>query len=57
MKALEDAAIEGEVHTHVDPCGRLYCDRCPAEDCPIRRAPLQAQEAFTLDEATSPGPT
>lgn len=57
VKALKEAGIEGEVHTHVDPCGRLYCDRCPAESCPIRRVPFQTQDAFTLDEATSAGPT
>jgi divalent metal cation (Fe/Co/Zn/Cd) transporter len=55
-RALEDGRIEGEVHTHVDPCGRLYCDRCPAEDCAIRMAPKTADPTFTLDEATAAGP-
>lgn len=55
-RALEEARIEGEVHTHVDPCGRLYCERCPAEACPIRRAPRATGAAFTLDEATAAGP-
>jgi len=55
-KALEDGRIEGEVHTHVDPCGRLYCSRCPAESCAIRVAPKTAESAFTLDEATAAGP-
>jgi cation diffusion facilitator family transporter len=56
-KALEEGGIEGEVHTHVDPCGRLYCDRCPAESCGIRRAPQSTGAAFTLEEATAAGPT
>jgi cation diffusion facilitator family transporter len=55
-KALQAAAIEGEVHTHVDPCGRLYCDRCPAVDCAIRRAAKTADATFTLAEATAAGP-
>ena len=55
-RALEEARIEGEVHTHVDPCGRLYCERCPAEACPIRRAPRATGATFTLDEATAAGP-
>jgi cation diffusion facilitator family transporter len=55
-RVLEEAGIEGEVHTHVDPCGRLYCGRCPAESCAIRQAPLAADAAFILDEATAAGP-
>jgi len=55
-RALLDGNIEGEVHTHVDPCGRLYCDRCPAECCTIRRAPKTARTTFILEEATAIGP-
>jgi cation diffusion facilitator family transporter len=55
-QALEAGQIEGEMHTHVDPCGRMYCDRCPAECCLIRRAPKTAGTTFTLEEATAPGP-
>jgi cation diffusion facilitator family transporter len=55
-KALVDGEIEGEVHTHVDPCGRLYCDRCPAQDCAIRQVPKTAGTTFILEEATAEGP-
>jgi len=55
-QALEAGRIEGEVHTHVDPCGRLYCERCPLEACTIRRAPKTAAVAFILEEATAAGP-
>ena len=55
-KALEDGRIEGEVHTHVDPCGRLYCDRCPVEGCAIRQAPKTNDAVFVMDEATAAGP-
>ncbi len=55
-KALLAGTIEGEVHTHVDPCGRMYCDRCPVADCAIRQAPKTADTAFLLEEATAEGP-
>jgi cation diffusion facilitator family transporter len=55
-RALEDGGIEGEVHTHVDPCGRMYCDRCPAADCAIRLAPKTAGTTLTMEEATAEGP-
>ena len=55
--ALLEGGIEGEVHTHVDPCARLYCDRCAADPCPIRTAPKTSDSPFTLDEATALGPT
>jgi divalent metal cation (Fe/Co/Zn/Cd) transporter len=55
-RALAEGAIEGEVHTHVDPCGRMYCDRCPLEACAIRQAPKTADGAFLLEEATAEGP-
>ena len=56
VRSLREAGVEGEVHTHVDPCGRLYCDRCPAESCSIRRAPRTASNPLTLEEATAAGP-
>lgn len=55
-RALREAGVEGEVHTHVDPCGRLYCDRCPADPCAIRRVQKTIPNTFTLDEATAAGP-
>lgn len=26
----------GELHLHVDPCRRVYCEQCPDKICPIR---------------------
>ena len=56
-KSLLAGGIEGEVHTHVDPCARLYCDRCPVEPCAIRRVNKTADGTFTLEDATAMGPT
>jgi divalent metal cation (Fe/Co/Zn/Cd) transporter len=55
-RALVEGNIEGEVHTHVDPCGRMYCDRCPVADCAIRLAPKSVDGTFILKEATALGP-
>ena len=55
-QALATGDIEGEVHTHVDPCDRLYCDRCPAPDCAIRQIPKTGDATFILEEATAAGP-
>lgn len=56
VRTLAAADIEGEVHTHVDPCGRLYCDRCPLEACTIRVTPKTRETTFVLEEATAAGP-
>ncbi len=56
IKVLREANIEGEVHTHVDPCMRLYCDRCPAPDCPIRRNAQTHGTDITAEDATAQGP-
>ncbi|HEX9082842.1 MAG TPA: cation diffusion facilitator family transporter, partial [Holophagaceae bacterium] len=56
QNALQLADVEGEVHTHVDPCGRLYCERCPAPECPIRQSPGQPTRVLTHEEATASGP-
>ena len=53
---LREAGVEGELHTHVDPCGRLFCDRCPLADCAIRVAPRTREAFLTLEEAVAPGP-
>jgi cation diffusion facilitator family transporter len=56
IRVLKEAGIEGEVHTHVDPCMRLYCDRCPAADCAIRRSPQSRDTEITPEDATAQGP-
>jgi len=36
---LEVAGIEGELHTHVDPCVKTFCDQCEVDPCPVRAQP------------------
>ena len=52
---VEAAAIEGELHTHVDPCHQEYCPQCAVEACPLRLAPKTEDHAITLEQALSPG--
>lgn len=35
-EVLEAAQMNGEFHSHVDPCMQLYCAHCRAEDCAQR---------------------
>lgn len=54
--ALLEAGIEGELHTHVDPCAQLFCERCPLPDCPIRKVPMESLRDLNMEEAVSQGP-
>jgi len=46
---------ESQIHTHVDPCEREYCDECPASECAIRRSPFIARKPLSFDAAVKPG--
>jgi cation diffusion facilitator family transporter len=54
-EVLKEAALEGELHTHVDPCLQAFCSQCGVADCPIRRQPQTGDARITLEEAVSPG--
>lgn len=45
---------EGELHFHLDPCRRAYCEVCDLENCPIRQKPFKKRLSFTLEELTDP---
>jgi cation diffusion facilitator family transporter len=51
---LAEYPNEGELHLHLDPCRRAYCEVCDLADCPIRRKPFVKRLSFTLDELTDP---
>lgn len=36
-KVLNDLNLEGEFHSHLDPCRRQYCESCVLENCPVRK--------------------
>jgi hypothetical protein len=53
---LREAALEGELHTHVDPCLKAFCAMCDVDPCPLRQKPLSQPTRITLDQAVAPGP-
>lgn len=46
---LRSMGLEGEFHSHVDPCRRAHCASCQVVDCPVRRVPFQSRERLTLE--------
>jgi cation diffusion facilitator family transporter len=53
---IDAAGLEGELHTHIDPCQQSWCGRCGVTDCPIRQEPHSAPFPITLEAATGVGP-
>jgi len=53
---VEAAGMEGELHTHIDPCQREWCRQCVVEACPIRREPPVAPVPITYETAIGAGP-
>ncbi|MEK7382083.1 MAG: cation diffusion facilitator family transporter [Elusimicrobiota bacterium] len=49
---IDAAGLEGEVHTHIDPCRRKYCSGCTDAACPIRLLPHAGYNSITKEEAT-----
>jgi cation diffusion facilitator family transporter len=43
----------GEVHFHIDPCRRLYCQYCDYQNCPVRKEEFKFKRKISLDELTS----
>ena len=55
-QVLAVTGINGEFHTHMDPCGKHYCSTCSVADCPIRLAAFESSTDFTIDSVTAQGP-
>jgi len=53
---LAEANLVGELHTHVDPCLRAFCDQCELDACPVRQNAQIHECKITFDEAVAPGP-
>lgn len=51
IKAYE---FDGEMHLHLDPCRRAYCQMCDLQNCPVRVEPFVKRLEFTLEELTDP---
>jgi cation diffusion facilitator family transporter len=53
---IKEVAIEGELHTHVDPCLKAFCAQCEVTACPVRVKPQVYDCKITFDQAVAPGP-
>jgi cation diffusion facilitator family transporter len=51
LRALQQLGIEGEFHTHTDPCQKKYCGKCQVENCPIRVTAFEGGSEITGIEA------
>jgi cation diffusion facilitator family transporter len=54
-QVIAEAALEGELHTHVDPCQQAWCRQCGVEPCPVRQEPHTEQGPITVESATGLG--
>ncbi len=50
---FKDYEFSGEIHFHIDPCRRLYCQYCDLKDCPVRKEPFQSYREMSVDEITA----
>lgn len=55
-KIITSAEIEGELHSHSDPCWRRYCARCSLSNCTIRASEFQGAKPITREEAVRVDP-
>jgi cation diffusion facilitator family transporter len=53
---LREAGLEGELHTHVDPCLKAFCAQCDVDPCPVRQKPRQQECRITVEGAVAAGP-
>ncbi len=49
---LTETTIEGEFHSHVDPCRQSYCTACRVSPCPVRQSPFAEPLEITPETAT-----
>jgi cation diffusion facilitator family transporter len=46
--------FQGELHLHVDPCRRAYCQHCDIAACPVRAKAFMQRRVFSIEELTFP---
>lgn len=56
QRVLSQLGLEGEFHSHIDPCARFFCSRCGVESCAVRKSPFQGRHSITADEAVQAPP-
>ena len=50
-----ELGTESLIHTHIDPCERLFCKECAHSECPVRQAPCEGVKPITLESAVRSG--
>jgi hypothetical protein len=55
-EVIVEAGLEGELHTHVDPCQQAWCRQCGVDPCQVRRELRVEEGPITVESATSVGP-
>lgn len=53
---LKEADLEGEMHTHFDPCLKAFCGHCDLDPCPVRQKPQEGPCRITFEAAVAAGP-
>ncbi len=51
-KIFNNYEFDGEIHFHIDPCRRLYCQFCSQPNCPVRKEPFEQYRNMSVDELT-----
>ncbi len=51
---FKDYQFSGEMHLHIDPCRRLYCQFCDVKNCPIRQEDFKGYRKMGVHEITNP---
>ncbi len=53
-RMIDKYPYEGELHLHMDPCRRAYCEVCDLDECAIRREAFVKKLEITLEDLVSP---
>jgi cation diffusion facilitator family transporter len=53
---LNKSDLEGEFHSHIDPCRKLFCENCSVKDCKIRVKNFLEKPRLTVKGAITPDP-
>jgi cation diffusion facilitator family transporter len=51
---MSDYPMTGELHVHLDPCRKVYCQNCEIKDCAIRAKEFIKREKFDYQQLISP---
>ena len=53
-RIMDEYPVGGELHIHLDPCRKVYCQSCELNNCKIRVEPFLKREKVSFEELTAP---